>query len=546
MTKISGNTPHIPQTDTPQAPVEKTGVAAPQSGQAPVLKDEVGDIPGAPTAQHQVDLPPEEAISSLKSLAQNMNTNDHGNISSRGDVDIAVDPNANFDMNSLPGTLNASAGMIEQNPALVSATLNSVNSSLQQSQQASYGQVFQQGTYQPGTVFSGGTTVGDSFSGSGSSMSLNASAQRTMENLCSDGLPTDPMAFVQFVLRESYLETTNVLMDHANKVRFFNDVKKEIRAKAQQLRDVLSQHAGAGDTDVIGNTQTEDINQSFHGQTTTNSTTTYSAPQNTGLTQEEIKAADDAYDQELANNVVQESWTHDKYSKRIHYGDSDEYKKFDEHGATTGEDAAKTHAASMTPKQEAALMEHYRTNGFHVDLECQDTDKKDNTYSSDKNEKTYPRAGESLENFIERAIEEQSGAFKTEVEGQEGNINIESLTTTIRWPTVELSEDKKTPAELAAAHRDSPKAQAAAGSAIRSQSYSSSDVSLGQNVTTKAEHENALEKYEQQLNSVGDDAQLANVDLQNWLQKQQQTMQMMSNISKLLHDTAMAIIRKIG
>jgi len=48
------------------------------------------------------------------------------------------------------------------------------------------------------------------------------------------------------------------------------------------------------------------------------------------------------------------------------------------------------------------------------------------------------------------------------------------------------------------------------------------------------------------LNIVGDDAQLANVDLQNVLQKQQQLLQMLSNISKLLSDTAMATIRKIG
>jgi hypothetical protein len=45
---------------------------------------------------------------------------------------------------------------------------------------------------------------------------------------------------------------------------------------------------------------------------------------------------------------------------------------------------------------------------------------------------------------------------------------------------------------------------------------------------------------------VGDDAQLANVDLQNTLQKQQQTLQTLSNISKALHDTAMAVIRKMG
>ena len=48
------------------------------------------------------------------------------------------------------------------------------------------------------------------------------------------------------------------------------------------------------------------------------------------------------------------------------------------------------------------------------------------------------------------------------------------------------------------------------------------------------------------LTSVGDDAQLANVDLQSALQKQQQILQMMSKISKMMHDTAMATIRKIG
>lgn len=55
-----------------------------------------------------------------------------------------------------------------------------------------------------------------------------------------------------------------------------------------------------------------------------------------------------------------------------------------------------------------------------------------------------------------------------------------------------------------------------------------------------------LGKWEEKLSETGEDAQLANIDLQNMLQKQQQTMQMMSQISKMLHDTAMAVIRKIG
>ena len=49
-----------------------------------------------------------------------------------------------------------------------------------------------------------------------------------------------------------------------------------------------------------------------------------------------------------------------------------------------------------------------------------------------------------------------------------------------------------------------------------------------------------------ELSGLGDDAQLANVDLQNVLQKQQQVLQMMSNISKMLHDTAKAVTQKMG
>jgi hypothetical protein len=51
---------------------------------------------------------------------------------------------------------------------------------------------------------------------------------------------------------------------------------------------------------------------------------------------------------------------------------------------------------------------------------------------------------------------------------------------------------------------------------------------------------------EKHINSIGDDAQLANVDLQSVLQKQQQTLQILSNVSKSVHDTAKAVIRKIG
>ena len=63
---------------------------------------------------------------------------------------------------------------------------------------------------------------------------------------------------------------------------------------------------------------------------------------------------------------------------------------------------------------------------------------------------------------------------------------------------------------------------------------------------TKGTHENYIKTLEEKLTTMGDDAQLAQVDLQNWSQKQQQTLQLMSNLSKSLHDLSMSVIRKIG
>lgn len=51
---------------------------------------------------------------------------------------------------------------------------------------------------------------------------------------------------------------------------------------------------------------------------------------------------------------------------------------------------------------------------------------------------------------------------------------------------------------------------------------------------------------EMRYRNVDDQNQLIQLDLQDILQKQQQTMQMLSNISKVMHDTAMAVVRKIG
>jgi len=66
------------------------------------------------------------------------------------------------------------------------------------------------------------------------------------------------------------------------------------------------------------------------------------------------------------------------------------------------------------------------------------------------------------------------------------------------------------------------------------------------NAVRRAVLTKSLRQWEERLSKSADDAQLANIDMQNALQKQQQTLQMLSNISKQFHDTAMAVIRKIG
>ena len=65
-------------------------------------------------------------------------------------------------------------------------------------------------------------------------------------------------------------------------------------------------------------------------------------------------------------------------------------------------------------------------------------------------------------------------------------------------------------------------------------------------VITAAVPDDAIANLENQLAEAGDNAQLANVGLQNMRQKQQATLQLVSNISEMLDDTTTAVIRKIG
>jgi len=57
--------------------------------------------------------------------------------------------------------------------------------------------------------------------------------------------------------------------------------------------------------------------------------------------------------------------------------------------------------------------------------------------------------------------------------------------------------------------------------------------------------ETGLDVLKEKISLMGEDSQLANIDLQNSLQKIQQNLQTLSNFSKVAHDTAMASIRNM-
>lgn len=58
-----------------------------------------------------------------------------------------------------------------------------------------------------------------------------------VSEVAAQGGAVDPNALVQYVLRESYMQTTEDLRFYAEKVKYFNECKKEVREYLSKLRD---------------------------------------------------------------------------------------------------------------------------------------------------------------------------------------------------------------------------------------------------------------------------------------------------------------------
>src|SRR5690606_30988430 len=80
--------------------------------------------------------------------------------------------------------------------------------------------------------------------------SLNALSSRLRPSM-------DVNALVQAVLRECYLLQNEDILDHRNKVKFYNEQKKWLREQQKKVRDLLS-GMGPGDRTTVDNLFTLD------------------------------------------------------------------------------------------------------------------------------------------------------------------------------------------------------------------------------------------------------------------------------------------------
>ena len=391
-----------------------------------------------------------------------------------------------------------------------------------------------------------------------------------MERLIEGDYPMDIMAFVQWVLRESYLETTHSLRDFANRVRFFNEQKEAVRNELDRVRGILSDKPNAEAGDQVGPFESGKFNETYLGSQIEKSKATTKEPASTEETEFKVLALPHLRDINLTPTLSSDAPLVDTKDLIVpsftSFGDAQEASStqlMHEHKDTMVERFMQWFDG-LNSVEQAAVLNYLRTEGLTVSAHATEVDNgwlfdPDNTFSHHGPAKVLGK-NEDLKAFLTGAIGDAITNITASLENDEaeyelggfilllnlGHSTKDSRPLHHRGAEEFLGAEKVIsyrPSELKEASREIVKIHATNSG---EPSTTTTHFSAGDTVKTKAEAEAYVEYLENRLNTIGDDAQLANVDLQNWLQKQQQTLQMMSTISKQLHDTAMAIIRKMG
>ena len=361
-------------------------------------------------------------------------------------------------------------------------------------------------------------------------------------------------AFVQAVLRESYMLQSDQLRDFAEKVRGHNAERKALRAEAKRVGAHLAQFPGSADETEITPFQSVGHEREALPSSSSEARPTPATPTGAPLP---------IFPEALTNSL--EMYEEDKARTMQVSMDACTFNSpgEDGHGATSTDaiDDSADYAVDdflryyeqLPEAQRKLLAKEFRENGIRFELTATEIDDwaADDTETFSSGMKMGPV--ESVDDYIKRVKSKVAGSAKQWITSHEEDYQMGRARVFIFIPSAENVEvPKYSEQELAEIHplasitSNEQHGLSAVGHAQSGDPASTTESDGSRTISTKAELQAYQEEVEDNLNTVGEDAQMANLDLQNALQKQQQTLQMMSNISKMLHDTAMSIIRKIG
>lgn len=300
-------------------------------------------------------------------------------------------------------------------------------------------------------------------------------------------------ALVQEVLREAYMENTKDLHAYAKKVKFYNEVKKAVRQELQRARERLPEviNSDADNPSLNPPFIPKEINTNYHGQT-----------------QVDVKQNQAGYDEAAA--------AYDQARAQFDAPTMSpaEIKETLDNG---GEYTFTFNGEQYTVRKNSGHYEAFDASGNKIDTEVQ--------VQGDLTVQGYMEVGGVAGIGSGERLYIGGSNFSMRVATAELDANDDNRDEHLQ--RLESNDNRLADTQAAQTELETVK----------------SNLGVASN---KKELENYIQQMEDKLNSVGEDAQLANVDLQNMMQKQQQTLQTLSNVSKSLHDTAQAVIRKMG
>lgn len=374
-----------------------------------------------------------------------------------------------------------------------------------------------------------------------------------LTDLKTGGIPMDVNSLVQYVLRDAYMENTKDLQFYAQKVRFFNKLKDSMRKELTEARKMYSaMQTGEAQAENFANVPVgNDIKKT--GASNTIEVGNYLITFNN---REIIIKSKDGQTSIVINgdphmSVNGQAWSEGTDGKLVHFfGDSN----------------------LMLPGGICIKMDVEQVGGAYYlkgadvfcgsdKVSCDLTGNPPVAQGPVPNPGGYTPSGPTFLFSDEDGTANDNVFYDKDSDGKADGLAASNWTSKNTMAGANYNGGMGDSDDVWKAYTDKQASATAAAQEHVSYNYYEKDFSMAMNpetglpypgsksnrpIKTVEDAKGYVDALESNLQSVGDDAQLANVDLQNMLQKQQQTLQMLSNISKMLHDTAMSVIRKVG